>query len=86
MGCLPLERTTNFRDGNKCMASYNAVALGFNGKLYGLVGELNKELPGIKLVFSNPYYVMMQIVQKPSLYGKFEPLLNLDCAFDFRGG
>ncbi|KAI8552053.1 hypothetical protein RHMOL_Rhmol06G0234500 [Rhododendron molle] len=69
MGCLPLERTTNFREGNKCLESYNEVAMQFNGKLKGLVGELNKELQGIKLVFSNPYYVLMQIVRRPSLYG-----------------
>ncbi|XP_058220629.1 GDSL esterase/lipase At2g04570-like [Rhododendron vialii] len=68
MGCLPLERTVNFRDGNKCLESYNVVAMQFNGKLKGLVGELNKELPGITLVFSNPYYILMQIVRRPSLY------------------
>ncbi|GMP66675.1 hypothetical protein CsSME_00026939 [Camellia sinensis var. sinensis] len=69
MGCLPLERTTNFQDGNKCMKSYNTVAMAFNNKLNGLVVELNKELSGIKVVMSNPYYILLQIIKKPSLYG-----------------
>ncbi|KAG5545698.1 hypothetical protein RHGRI_017995 [Rhododendron griersonianum] len=78
MGCLPLERTTNFREGNECLESYNVVSMQFNGKLKGLVGELNKELQGIKLVFSNPFYVFMQIVRRPSKYGKLGLILNFD--------
>ncbi|KAL7216363.1 hypothetical protein ACSBR1_028331 [Camellia fascicularis] len=69
MGCLPLERTTNFQDGSKCMQSYNIVAMSFNDKLNGLVVEMNKELPGIKVVMSNPYYILLQMIKKPSLYG-----------------
>ncbi|KAH7533402.1 hypothetical protein FEM48_Zijuj04G0127000 [Ziziphus jujuba var. spinosa] len=69
MGCLPLERTTNFMGGNECLDSYNTVALQFNDKLKGLTIGLNKELPGIRLVFSNPYYIFMQIIRRPSMYG-----------------
>lgn len=75
MGCLPLERTTNFRDKNRCMQSYNEVAMAFNGKLKTMVAELNKELPGVKIVFSNPYYIMLQMVRRPSLYGYEEAAL-----------
>ncbi|KAL6975656.1 hypothetical protein U1Q18_024451 [Sarracenia purpurea var. burkii] len=71
MGCLPLERTTNFMGGNQCVETYNVVAVAFNNKLTGLVAELNKELPGIRMVFSNPYPILMQIVRKPSAYGNF---------------
>ncbi|KAI4352572.1 hypothetical protein L6164_006810 [Bauhinia variegata] len=69
MGCLPLERTTNVVGGNDCVPSYNRVALEFNGKLKNLTLQLHQELPGIKLVFSNPYYILQQIIRKPSLYG-----------------
>uniref|UniRef100_A0A5B6YV26 GDSL esterase/lipase n=2 Tax=Davidia involucrata TaxID=16924 RepID=A0A5B6YV26_DAVIN len=81
MGCLPLERTTNFIGGNGdgCVERYNIVAMNFNGKLNGLVNNLNKELPGIKVVFSNPYYPFLQIVQKPSSYG-FEVAAAACCA------
>ncbi|KAK6142444.1 hypothetical protein DH2020_022792 [Rehmannia glutinosa] len=69
MGCMPLERAQNLANGNDCMETYNIVAMSFNGKLYDLVMKLNKELPGLQLVFSNPYYILLQIVTKPSLYG-----------------
>ncbi|KAH7842390.1 hypothetical protein Vadar_004774 [Vaccinium darrowii] len=69
MGCLPLERTTNFMGGNECMQTYNIVATAFNDKLRSLVGKLNEEMPGIRVVLSNPYPILMQMVQKPSAYG-----------------
>ncbi|KAI8552054.1 hypothetical protein RHMOL_Rhmol06G0234600 [Rhododendron molle] len=71
MGCLPLERATNFLGGNgdTCTETYNNVALAFNGKMAGLVAKLNEELPGAKVVFSNPYFIFQQIIRRPSLYG-----------------
>ncbi|KAI8012526.1 GDSL esterase/lipase [Camellia lanceoleosa] len=70
IGCLPLERTTNVKGGrSECVQSYNVVAMNFNDKLRDLVGEVNKEMPGVRMVFANPYPILMEIVQKPSLYG-----------------
>ncbi|PON44617.1 Lipase [Trema orientale] len=69
MGCLPLERTGNFIGRNDCVERYNTVSLEFNGKLEKLTSTLNKELPGIKLVFSNPYYPLLNIIRQPSSYG-----------------
>lgn len=69
MGCLPLERATNYAGEDKCQQSYNDVALNFNRKLAGLVQQVNKELVGARVVLSNPYYSMMEIVKKPSAYG-----------------
>ncbi|KAJ7964763.1 GDSL esterase/lipase [Quillaja saponaria] len=79
MGCLPLERTTNFMSGNECLQRYNDVALEFNDKLKNLAVKLNKELPGIRLVFSNPYYIFMSIVRRPSTFG-FEVASVACCA------
>ncbi|KAL6570523.1 hypothetical protein OROGR_000073 [Orobanche gracilis] len=71
MGCLPLERSTNFVNGNGdgCMDGYNAVALRFNERLARSVEKVNKDLPGIRVVFSNPYGVFMRIIHKPSEFG-----------------
>ncbi|KAI9087122.1 hypothetical protein K1719_030886 [Acacia pycnantha] len=69
MGCLPLERTTNVIGGNECVSRYNDVALEFNGKLKKLTTSLNMELPGIRLVFSNPYFSLMHIIRNPAEYG-----------------
>ena len=71
MGCLPLERAVNILDRHDCVKRYNNVALEFNVKLKGLVAKLNKELHGLKLVFSNIYDIFQQIVRRPSIYGKF---------------
>ncbi|KAL7128734.1 hypothetical protein ABFS83_13G014100 [Erythranthe nasuta] len=81
MGCLPLERSTNFFNGNGdgCMDGYNVVALHFNAKLSGLVEKMNKEMKGIRVVFSNPYGVFMQIIKKPSSFG-FEVASVACCA------
>ncbi|GAU32746.1 hypothetical protein TSUD_323140 [Trifolium subterraneum] len=69
MGCLPLERTTNFADGNDCVSNYNNIALEFNDKLNKLTTKLKKDLPEIKLVFSNPYDILFRIVKKPGQFG-----------------
>ncbi|KAK4386279.1 GDSL esterase/lipase [Sesamum angolense] len=68
MGCMPLERAENL--ANACMETYNTVAMRFNAKLSDLVLKLNKEIPGLQLVFSNPFSVLLQMITNPSLYGK----------------
>ncbi|XP_022968914.1 GDSL esterase/lipase At2g04570-like [Cucurbita maxima] len=79
MGCLPLERTRNVFGSNDCMESYNNLAVDFNKKLEALTVKLNKDLPDIELVFSNPYYVLLQAIKKPSLYG-FDVTSTACCA------
>ncbi|KAJ6998333.1 hypothetical protein NC653_014504 [Populus alba x Populus x berolinensis] len=74
MGCLPLERSTNFMHPNSCVKEYNDLASQFNGKLDQSVAKLNGELPGMKVLFSNPYDLLLQIITAPSLYGKFDLL------------
>ncbi|KAF7146236.1 hypothetical protein RHSIM_Rhsim04G0083000 [Rhododendron simsii] len=44
MGCLPLERTTNFMGGKECMQSYNIVATAFNARLTSSVASSSPEL------------------------------------------
>lgn len=71
MGCLPLERSTNIMENHARMEEYNIVALEFNGKLKGLVAKLNRELPGLDVVFADPYNILLQLITRPSVYGKF---------------
>ncbi|KAL0319931.1 UNVERIFIED_CONTAM: GDSL esterase/lipase [Sesamum radiatum] len=79
MGCMPLERAQNLANGNDCMETYNIVAMRFNAKLYDLVMKLNREIPGLQLVFSNPFYILLQMITSPSLYG-FEVSQRACCA------
>lgn len=68
---------------HECVERYNNVASQFNGKLSGLVLKLNKELPGIKLVFSNPYFAFMQIIRRPALYGTLVTFIYfISCFYD----
>ncbi|GAB4833672.1 hypothetical protein Ancab_031917 [Ancistrocladus abbreviatus] len=69
MGCLPLERTVNVLYGHDCKEEYNNVSRNFNAKLHDLVLKLNQDLPGLKLMPSNPYYTLQDIVKNLSSYG-----------------
>lgn len=70
MGCMPLERTRNYMNGDGCVEEYNNVAMNFNMKLDGMVTKLNKELPGAHIVLSNPYYILLGLVHRPVAYGE----------------
>ncbi|KAK0599307.1 hypothetical protein LWI29_004134 [Acer saccharum] len=74
MGCLPLERTTNMFNGSDCVEEYNDVAKDFNGQLQEMVMKLNKELPGIQLVLSNPYDILLDTIQDPNKFGKLSAI------------
>ncbi|PRQ52645.1 putative triacylglycerol lipase [Rosa chinensis] len=70
MGCLPLERATNFMNNHDCVEEYNNVAVEFNGKLNNMVAKLNQELPGYKILFTaKVYQFFYQIIRSPSSYG-----------------
>lgn len=79
MGCLPLERTTNYMNGGGCMESYNIVAQSFNSKLSNMIKKLNGELRGITLVPSDPYNILLQMIHRPSAFG-FEVAAVACCA------
>ncbi|XP_077221144.1 GDSL esterase/lipase At2g04570-like [Tasmannia lanceolata] len=79
MGCLPLERTINFLSGSDCNEEYNNVAMDFNGKLIVLRDKLGAELPGIMMVYSDVYNIMLEVIQNPSLHG-FENVEEGCCA------
>ncbi|GAV62423.1 Lipase_GDSL domain-containing protein [Cephalotus follicularis] len=69
MGCMPLERNTNLMGGSNCVDRYNSVAMEFNSKLHNVSLSLSKQLPGVNLVFSNPYFILMHIIKRPDYYG-----------------
>ncbi|CAN0914320.1 GDSL esterase/lipase At2g42990 [Linum grandiflorum] len=71
MGCLPLERATNFVHDHDCNHEYNDVALEFNSKLDAMARQLDKDLPGLKIVFTKDVYgIVLDMVRNPSSYGK----------------
>uniref|UniRef100_A0A7N0RIZ2 GDSL esterase/lipase n=1 Tax=Kalanchoe fedtschenkoi TaxID=63787 RepID=A0A7N0RIZ2_KALFE len=70
MGCLPLERTVDLFQNFDCNEEYNRVAAEFNVKLKGLGIYLNQNLPGMKIYFSDLYYLFLQMIQEPATFGK----------------
>ncbi|VYS64024.1 unnamed protein product [Arabidopsis thaliana] len=77
-GCLPLERTTQLFYGSKCIEEYNIVARDFNIKMEEKVFQLNRDLNGIQLVFSNPYDLVSEIIYHPEAFG-FENVRSACC-------
>lgn len=70
MGCLPAERVGNRDDPGECNEEYNAVAKSFNGHLRDtVVPRLNKELPGLRLVYADTYDLLDAVVRNPADYG-----------------
>lgn len=70
MGCLPLERVMNLLGSESCNQEHNKVAADFNSKLQSMMLPLSKELPEIKLVYSDLYTPFMDVVKDPSSYGE----------------
>ncbi|XWS36823.1 hypothetical protein CRYUN_Cryun20dG0118600 [Craigia yunnanensis] len=68
IGCLPVQRSTNFEDLN-CIEERNRVALEFNGKLKTSAAKLNQDLPGLKVFFADVYDLILQLITRPSEYG-----------------
>ncbi|XP_077221109.1 GDSL esterase/lipase At4g26790-like [Tasmannia lanceolata] len=69
MGCLPLERATNFMSTSACNDDYNKVAMDFNGRLKALADELTAKLNGSRVVYLDVYDKLVEINEKPSIYG-----------------
>ncbi|XP_039131919.1 LOW QUALITY PROTEIN: GDSL esterase/lipase At2g04570-like [Dioscorea cayenensis subsp. rotundata] len=69
MGCLPLERATNFFSASNCNEDYDIVANQFNIKLQNLVTKLNRQLLGLELVYADVYTPFAKVVNDPISYG-----------------
>ncbi|KAK0600063.1 hypothetical protein LWI29_011225 [Acer saccharum] len=57
-------------NGSDCVEEYDDVAKDFNGQLQEMVMKLNKELPGIQLVLSNPYDILLDTIQDPNKFAR----------------
>ncbi|PIA53936.1 hypothetical protein AQUCO_00900480v1, partial [Aquilegia coerulea] len=79
MGCVPLVRTISPSSWGHCYEKYNDIARDFNAKLAHLIAKMNKKLPGIRIVHSNPYDIVLDIVNNPFKYG-FEKAALACCA------
>ncbi|AET01558.1 putative triacylglycerol lipase [Medicago truncatula] len=69
LGCLPAARTLFGYHENGCVARINTDAQGFNKKVSSAASNLQKQLPGLKIVIFDIYKPLYDLVQNPSNFG-----------------
>ncbi|KAK9084734.1 hypothetical protein Sjap_025145 [Stephania japonica] len=70
IGCFPIVRTVlNLKFGRACREDLNEISRNFNRKTRSLVNKLTGEVKGLKLVFDDPYGLILSVVKHPHLYG-----------------
>jgi len=70
MGCLPIQMTAKFRNALRfCLEQENRDSVLYNQKLQNLLPQIEASLTGSKILYSNVYDPMMDMMQNPSKYG-----------------
>jgi len=69
LGCLPAARTLFGYNENGCVSRINTDAQGFNKKVSSAASNLQKQLPGLKIVIFDIYKPLYDLVQNPSNFG-----------------
>jgi phospholipase/lecithinase/hemolysin len=77
LGCLPAARTLFGYHENGCVARINTDAQGFNKKVSSAASNLQKQLPGLKIVIFDIYKPLFDLVQNPSNFGTHHFYLKL---------
>ena len=69
LGCLPAVRTLFGFHENGCVSRINTDAQGFNKKINSAASNLQKQLPGLKIVVFDIYKPLYDLIQSPSKSG-----------------
>ncbi|XLU69669.1 hypothetical protein S245_028722 [Arachis hypogaea] len=72
LGCLPAARTLFGFHENGCVSRLNTDAQGFNKKINSAASNLQKQLPGLKIVVFDIYKPLLDLVQSPAKSGFVE--------------
>ncbi|KAJ7963092.1 GDSL esterase/lipase [Quillaja saponaria] len=72
LGCLPAARTLFGFLQKGCVSRINNDAQGFNKKINSAAVNLQKQLPGLRLVIFDIYKPLYDLVQSPSKFGFVE--------------
>jgi phospholipase/lecithinase/hemolysin len=70
LGCIPAAITLFGFHEEGCVTRLNTDAQGFNKKINSAAADLQKQLPGLKIVIFDIYTAFYDVVQSPSKYGK----------------
>jgi hypothetical protein len=75
LGCIPSQRVLS-DTGKDCLEEVNEYAVEFNAATAELVEGLNAKLPGARMVLTDTYSIVMDLIDHPYKYGA-RPLLVL---------
>ncbi|KAG4945094.1 hypothetical protein JHK87_041101 [Glycine soja] len=70
LGCLPAARTLFGFHEKGCASRINNDTQGFNKKIKSAAANLQKQLPGLKIVVFDTFKPLYDLVQSPSKFGK----------------
>jgi phospholipase/lecithinase/hemolysin len=71
IGCLPIQMTANFKNpaNRTCVEQQNLDAQSYNQKLANLLPKLQESLPGSKIIYSDGYEPLNDMINNPQKYG-----------------
>ncbi|XP_059431122.1 GDSL esterase/lipase At2g30310-like [Corylus avellana] len=74
IGCAPIQITASFKDPNNrtCVQEQNLDAQSYNQKLANLIPKVQQSLPGSRLIFSDTYELLYDMINNPQKYGFVE--------------
>lgn len=73
LGCLPIDVTTASKGSKgkrRCVDQHNSDARSYNFKLQAVIKRLSMQLPRCKIVYSDIYTPIMQMIKTPKKYGE----------------
>jgi hypothetical protein len=73
LGCIPSQRVKS--KTGRCLKRANEYVLEFNSRVKKLIATLNRRFPNAKLTFADAYGDVLDLIDNPTAYGKFNHLL-----------
>ncbi|KAK7276073.1 hypothetical protein RIF29_17205 [Crotalaria pallida] len=70
IGCIPMQITLKFEMGRKCVENENLDAELYNRKLAERLHQIQRMLPGSRVVYANLYEPLIDIINQPEKYGE----------------
>lgn len=70
LGCFPFAFNLFKFNEKGCVSTINTAAQGFNKKMNSSAANLQKQLPGLKIVVFDIFTPIYDLVRSPSKYGK----------------
>jgi hypothetical protein len=73
LGCIPSQRVKS--KTGLCLKRVNEWVLEFNSGVKKLIATLNHRFPNAKFTFADTYGDVLDLIDNPTAYGKFNHLL-----------